>query len=145
MGGFTGRSEDLNTPFRKSALVITLSGCASNTDDTVTTTGTMTTTTTSALSNETTDYTCTAEPGGVVGGGANGVRIAGCTMTLGADGVFASSEIPSGCDLSYDDTGDGLSDGAPSVGTKYESGTDFLMGCDATNPTATGIISFTDA
>lgn len=124
-------------------LALTVAGCASKTTNT-TTSGTGTTTGTgTAADNSTTDLTCTASPGGVVGGGgSNGATVSGCTIKITSDSVFVKATVPSGCDLSYDDTGDGLSDGSPAAGTTYKSGTSFLFGCGATNPTASTVLSF---
>lgn len=89
-------------------------------------------------------YSCTAQPGNVLGaGGGNLVTVSGCNfVTLDGDAVYASETIPAGCESIFDENGDGQYDsGSPEVGKTYKSGTVLGMGCSATNQSGQGSIT----
>lgn len=94
--------------------------------------------------NATVEFSCTAQPGGVVGGvgGEDGATVSGCTLTKTTQRAeYVSEELPSGCSVSvFLDDGDNLSDGVPSARSTYEPGTTFSMGCGPSNPTGKGTI-----
>lgn len=129
------------------ALLIVLlaaSGCSSPSTGT-TGTASPTTAAGSHPANATVEFSCTAMAGGVVGGvgGPNGPTVSGCTLTkLKQSSEYVREDIPAGCGVTlFNNDGDNLSDGSPSVGQTYDAGTSFSLGCSASNPSGKGTIS----
>jgi hypothetical protein len=81
-----------------------------------------------------TDYSCTSAPLSTVGvGGSEVVVVGGCNLTTTTQPeVYLSEDMDAACSVSYDETGDGLSDGQPAPGDSFDAGVLFFAGCGPT-------------